>query len=907
MGAFRCKLEYFYWDSIFVSWRLNMNHNRFALVLSVFLLVSALPAPVLAAAGPSLPHQAAPPIETISAGSSFSCWIQTDSTVACWGANESGQSTPPAGTFTQISAGVSGNICGLRSDGTIACWPDGGTPPPAGTFTQVSPGGFHSCALQGDGSLTCWGSNGNGESTPPAGTFTQVSAGLDYTCAVQSDSTVACWGTNVSGQSTPPAGSFTQVNAGDYHTCGLQSDGAVACWGHNFSGESTPPAGTFTQVSVGGDYSCGLKSDATIACWGNNDYGQSTPPTGTFTQVSSGYSHSCALRSNGIPVCWGRDDDGELDPIIISGHTPIAFTTLSYTDGTPKSKNADFNGDYSIGVSYNWSGVITPSSDEGSFSPISRSYTNLTVNQAGQDYVRAVIISGFAGAAGATLSYTDGTPKTATADSNGNYSIAVSYNWSGTVTPSLAGFVFKPANQTYTNLLTNQPYQNYIATSGVAFAQVSAGYHHSCMLKSNGSLSCWGNDDSGEANPPMGTFLQVSAGEDFTCALRTNKTLACWGASFYHQTTPPVGTFTQVSAGEFHACALRVNGTAICWGDNDDHQVSPIPSGTFTRISAGERSTCGMRSNGSLTCWGAMYNKPAGTFTDFAIRSSGCAIKQDKTLICWPQYAIDPPDGTFTQVSVGSGIACGLKSNSAVTCWGPDYHIYPPAGAFTQVSVGSLHACGLKRDNSVVCWGSNAYAQLEPSKLSFQSDSGALDGFILESSETSGIGGSLDSLGRYLILGDDSANCQYRAVLSFRTQFLPDSYIIKSAVVKIMKASINGSNPFSALGNLLIDIRKGPFGGNSALQTSDFNAPSSALKVGTFNTIPVANWYTATLSALGRNQINKIGLTQLRLYFGKDDNNNHVADYIRFLSGNALSNSGSGDVKPILIIEYTLP
>jgi len=65
------------------------------------------------------------------------------------------------------------------------------------------------------------------------------------------------------------------------------------------------------------------------------------------------------------------------------------------------------------------------------------SYTNVLANQSSQNYTATAIIptiSGNAGVAGATLSYTDGTSKTATADVNGNYSFPVSYNWSGTVT-----------------------------------------------------------------------------------------------------------------------------------------------------------------------------------------------------------------------------------------------------------------------------------------------------------------------------------------------------------------------------------------------------------------------------------------------------------------------------------------
>ncbi len=66
--------------------------------------------------------------------------------------------------------------------------------------------------------------------------------------------------------------------------------------------------------------------------------------------------------------------------------------------------------------------------------------------------------------AGAVLSYTDGTAKTATADGAGLYSFTVSYNWSGTVTPAKAGFVFTPVNIPYTNVLADMPNQDYAAT-----------------------------------------------------------------------------------------------------------------------------------------------------------------------------------------------------------------------------------------------------------------------------------------------------------------------------------------------------------------------------------------------------------------------------------------------------------
>ena len=72
-------------------------------------------------------------------------------------------------------------------------------------------------------------------------------------------------------------------------------------------------------------------------------------------------------------------------------------------------------------------------------------------------------ISGNAGAAGVTLKYNDGGPKSVTSNSSGAYSLVVSYGWSGKVTPSKSGYAFLPASTTYTNVTANLASQNYVA------------------------------------------------------------------------------------------------------------------------------------------------------------------------------------------------------------------------------------------------------------------------------------------------------------------------------------------------------------------------------------------------------------------------------------------------------------
>lgn len=80
------------------------------------------------------------------------------------------------------------------------------------------------------------------------------------------------------------------------------------------------------------------------------------------------------------------------------------------------------------------------------------------------------------------------------------------------------------------------------------FLQVSAGAWHTCGIKTDNTLICWGSNDpywnkndpylnqwksvkvTDQATPPKGEFLQVSAGGRHTCGLRMDHTITCWGS-----------------------------------------------------------------------------------------------------------------------------------------------------------------------------------------------------------------------------------------------------------------------------------------------------------------------------------------------------------------------------------------
>lgn len=218
------------------------------------------------------------------------------------------------------------------------------------------------------------------------------------------------------------------------------------------------------------------------------------------------------------------------------------------------------------------------------------------------------------------------------------------------------------------------------------FGSVSAGGYHTCGVWTDGTVACWGSNDHGQAAPPQGAFRSVSAGDHYTCGIRADASLACWGWNGHGQAAPPTGSFQAVSSGNHHACALRADGRMNCWGWNEFGQAT-APSGSFSSVSAGLFHSCGLRMNGTITCWGG---NEAGQAT--------------------------PPPGPFVSVSAGGGSTCGVRPDQSIACWGANQHgqAAPPPGSFESVSVGWPHACGMRTIGSVICWGSNTYGRATP-------------------------------------------------------------------------------------------------------------------------------------------------------------------------------------------------
>lgn len=177
------------------------------------------------------------------------------------------------------------------------------------------------------------------------------------------------------------------------------------------------------------------------------------------------------------------------------------------------------------------------------------------------------------------------------------------------------------------------------------------------------------------------------------------------------------------------------------------------------------------------------------------------------------------------------------------------------------------------------------------------------DGWILETSEFGNVGGTMNSASTVFLLGDDRSNRQYRAILSFDTASLPDNAVIFRLALRINQQGLVGRNPFLTHGRVIVDIRKGFFSTFRDLQPNDFQAAASRNNIGFISNDPQSGgWYSASLNSAAFAYVNLSGLTQFRLRFALDDDNDRRADYLTFYSGNA-----TADLCPQLIVEHSTP
>jgi alpha-tubulin suppressor-like RCC1 family protein len=294
-----------------------------------------------------------------------------------------------------------------------------------------------------------------------------------------------------------------------------------------------------------------------------------------------------------------------------------------------------------------------------------------------------------------------------------------------------------------------------VATPALATASqwvaVSAGYSHTCAIKVDTTVWCWGgnrfgqlgtNDNVDRCSPaPVQSaglntgWSVVSAGGDFTCGIRSGIRY-CWGLNssgqlglgdysnrnIPYRRTGETSNWATVDAGQRHACGARTSGTGQCWGNNSNGQLglgdytnrntAQIIGGSWTSISAGSYHTCGLDPDGRRLCWG---------------RNNASQLGMDSISFfdqTTPYH--DPGDGAYSVVEAGDGTTCSVRGGASrnLLCWGVNTYgnigngnTTPGAATISTLnwattSSGGFHACAIRATGTIYCWGRNDAGQL---------------------------------------------------------------------------------------------------------------------------------------------------------------------------------------------------
>lgn len=709
----------------------------------------------------------------MDAGDYHTCMVVTGQ-LRCWGANyylQTGigpltpsnyvRNQPSAVTnITQTVRAVAtgdGHTCVVLLNGRVQCfgyrWRYGttGTDDPAAPFVTATPidvqgvenavdivaGAYMTCALVRDVQndtrrVKCWGMNnkgqlGNGQidenphptaeyvlgaNNQPLENVTAISAKGWHVCAVVAGD-VQCWGSllYIKDLAARPApvpevipnlSNITAVEVGHYNSCAIQSGGAVYCWGSLITPTvsytpqliSVLPTDV-TRLAISRYAACALRAAGSVLCWGQGDYQQvfgilgndaaqstSIPVTiagiTNAVDITMGENHVCVRLSDAGAKCWGSNANGQIGdntspPYPYSWYTPLTVTA--------------------IGTS--------------------------AVSVAAGDYHSCALVAGGVRCWGA----------------NG-------YGQLG------AGYVSHLVSVPVTNL-------------PLPVTMVTAGRQHTCALTAAGAVYCWGRNhvgqlgnssDTDSSRPVSVTGLvsgvqAIAAGEHHTCALRTDGELVCWGSNWAGQLgnptapdptfvpLPVVGLAGKVKAfglGYDHTCAVTEAGVAQCWGYNYWGQLgrgtfSPFSStpmtvtglvSDVTAVAPGNQHTCAIVSD-RVKCWGhggyyqlgnntplpvgELYSTPipidAGVFPAAVVdleagAATNCARIATGETLCW---------GSGWNGQLGNGGITGSLTPITVTALG--------AGV-TDIKVASGHMCARMADGSVRCWGDNMYGQI---------------------------------------------------------------------------------------------------------------------------------------------------------------------------------------------------
>ncbi len=442
------------------------------------------------------------------------------------------------------------------------------------------------------------------------------------------------------------------------------------------------------SVALGARFGCAALRDQTVWCWGRNDESQlgyesadlcperlSNGQTRAVachmfplqvvglagvTAVSAGGAHACAVLATGQLRCWGGNTRGQLgNGSVLPSRSPVAVTGLPTVisvaagaghtcavveGGQVFCWGANDRGQLGVETAPNACGT------EGAMIPCARS---------------PVWVSTVFDAAEVVV----GDAHTCVRTTAGRVEC-----W-GTNTDAQLG------SGTATPMPTPLPQAVLLGASDLrGVRSLAAGAHHTCAVRDDGAVLCWGRHDRGQ--------LGVPVPEDFAPCAR-----ACIPTA-----VPIVGYEGDPKWEEPDAGFEDPDG-----GDGSAPRDATLPQDVVEPVDRPTRTDGGIEDGGDATApldvGVDVGEPPAPTVTSLAAGGAfGCLSLSDRTVRCW---------GTNRAYELGNGRMNEGGPTLTTVIASPGSAATNPLQGVARVVSGGQTSCAVLLDRSVRCWGSN--------------------------------------------------------------------------------------------------------------------------------------------------------------------------------------------------------
>lgn len=244
-------------------------------------------------------------------------------------------------------------------------------------------------------------------------------------------------------------------------------------------------------------------------------------------------------------------------------------------------------------------------------------------------------------------------------------------------------------------------------STSTRFIDVVVGDNHSCGLKANGTVMCWGYNGEGQLGigdsytrsslvpvdvPGVTNAVAIAAGSNNTCVILRDGSLSCWGYGFFGDgnglyvrwsagVIPGMRDVTQIAMSNRGSCIYNKYNQLICWGEN----------------TGGNSSEYWLSSDGAgYVLWPRLITTDA--FTNIAIRN---VDRQRRT-------CLQRTDGRVTCIGVNTDNSLGLGFTSPSNHNG--FSVVGLGNFVRKFAMGANGGCAILTDKTVSCWGSFAGA-----------------------------------------------------------------------------------------------------------------------------------------------------------------------------------------------------